>query len=237
MTKRVRYPFISFVVARSEPDHVIGCEDKLPWHIRSDLQRFRKITTGHAIIMGRKTFESIGRPLPKRVNIVLSREMSSNSDVSVLTRESESLFFASNLDAALFAADLFSILNGRDEIFVVGGEETYRAFFSRVQRVHLTEIYTNGQVQGDAFFRMKFSAREWKIRDEEDVVARDGDDFGSRYILFEHRERRYRYRRLREFYTDQLAKNEWIAHELATHSREIATYENSHQEEFDFAHS
>lgn len=71
-------PSISYVVARSVPGYVIGNENRLPWHLKTDLKRFKQITIGHPIIMGRKTHLSIGRPLPGRVNIVLSRKADKN---------------------------------------------------------------------------------------------------------------------------------------------------------------
>jgi dihydrofolate reductase len=220
-------------VARSDPGDVIGCDDKLPWHLKSDLQRFRKITTGHAVIMGRRTFQSIGRILPNRVNIVLSRELAANSEGDLLERKSESLFFASNTSSALFAGDLFSILQDKSEIFIIGGDEIYRTFEAQVQKVHLTSVFAD--VPGDAHFRMRFPRREWRTVSEEDFVAKDGDDFGSRYTVYEHRERRYRYRFLRNFYTERLARQSWIGEMLKMNSRKIDAYEHSHQEELDFA--
>ena len=150
MPTRVRYPSISYITARSDPGDVIGCDNKLPWHLKSDLRRFKELTTGHAVLMGRRTFEFIGRILPNRANIVLSREMSSNSDESILTQKDENLYFASNKDVALFAADLFSITHEKNNIFVIGGEYIYEAFSDQVDRVYLTTVFA--EVAGDSFF-------------------------------------------------------------------------------------
>lgn len=234
-TIRVRYPSISYIAARSDPGNVIGCDNRLPWHLKSDLRRFRELTTGHAVIMGRRTFESIGRILPNRTNIVLSRELTSNSDESILSQKDENLLFASNRDAALFAADLFSIVNEKNDIFVIGGQNIYEAFSEQFNRIHLTLVFA--EVQGDAYFNMKFSKDKWKMEFEEDLSASDSDQYNSRYIVHHRRKRYHRYRYLRSFYTEQFAKQEWVCEMLKKHERKIQEYENrnsEHQEEFDF---
>ncbi|MGI9464727.1 MAG: dihydrofolate reductase, partial [Aestuariivirgaceae bacterium] len=93
--KRVTMPSISFIVARSYPGNVIGCENELPWSLKTDLKNFRTITTGHVVVMGRKTLESIGKPLPNRTNVVLSREES---------KKSNGVYWAGNVEDALFIA-------------------------------------------------------------------------------------------------------------------------------------
>jgi len=228
---RVRYPSISYITARSYPGNVIGFQNKLPWHLRRDLRRFRDLTTGHAVIMGRKTFESIGKTLPNRINIVMSREISSNSGESLLIRESDGLIFASDGDAALFAADLYSIINEKSDIYIIGGENVYNHFEKLVNKVHLTLVFA--EVQGDAFFKMTFPKKEWKILCEEDFAKSDFDEFGSRYIVYERRERRNRYRFLREFYTDQLSKDRWVEQTLIKNEKNITKYQLSHQESFE----
>src|SRR5688572_22376301 len=95
-------PSATSVVARSWPDLVIGIENKLPWHLGTDLRHFRKRTEGHAVVMGRKTFESIGRPLPRRQNIVLSRTQ---------IPDQKGVQWAPNVETALLIADVFSICN------------------------------------------------------------------------------------------------------------------------------
>jgi len=232
VTARVRYPNISFITARSHPGNVIGVENRLPWRMRSDLRRFRETTTGHAVIMGRRTFESIGKILPNRVNIVMSRELSPNSNESILIQKDEGLLFASNRDSALFAADLYSIINDKADIFIIGGENVYTSFEPLVNKVHLTMIFAD--VKGDAFFNMQFPNKEWKTITEEDSSKSDFDQYPSRYILYERRERRYRYRFLRAFYTDQLSKQEWVGQILKKYSKRIDTYEDQHQSEFAF---
>lgn len=232
MPSQVRYPNISFITARSYPGDVIGRDNQLPWHLRSDLKRFKALTTGHAVIMGRKTFESIGKILPNRINIVMSRDLSANSEDSILVQQSESLIFASDQDSALFAADLFSIVNDKHDIFIIGGENVYSTFEKQVNIVHLTLVFAD--VKGDAYFRMRFPPKEWKIKEEIDYPKTDFDEYPSRYVIHERKERHYRYRYLRQFYTDKLSKVEWVSKLVRTHKEKIDSYEHQFQEELNF---
>ena len=128
---------LSLIVAMSE-NRVIGVENRLPWHIPEDLKRFRKITTGHPIIMGRKTYESIGKPLPNRTNIVITR----NRDY----RE-EGVVTCFSLKEAIEWA---SRAPGSDEVFVIGGGEIFKEALPIADRIYLTEV--NWPFDGDAFF-------------------------------------------------------------------------------------
>ncbi|MAQ14313.1 MAG: hypothetical protein CMN30_05910 [Sandaracinus sp.] len=111
----------------------------LPWHIPEDLKHFRRLTTGHAIVMGRKTFATIGRPLPKRLNIVLSRDPDFVAGPEVRV--------AGSLDDALAAARG----SGLDEpTMIIGGATVYAQALPRVTHLHLTEV--DRDVEGDAFF-------------------------------------------------------------------------------------
>lgn len=124
---------ISLIVAMAE-NRTIGKDNKLPWKLPADLQRFKKLTTGHAVIMGRKTFESIGRPLPQRQNIVISR----NPNFKAAGIE-----VASSLSKALEAAK-------GDEVFVIGGQQIYAEALALADRIYLTLIHE--EIDGDAFF-------------------------------------------------------------------------------------
>ena len=219
------------MIARSEPGGVIGCNNKLPWHLRSDLQRFRKITTNHAVIMGKNTFNSIGRALPNRTNIVLSRELRANNDGPIVV--GDQIFWAGGRDAALYLADLISISSGKESFFVIGGQEIYKLFFDSdlINRVYLTEVLAN--VRGDAFFRRGFPKRKWNIIEKTENLSCDGDEYDSRFIIYERRKRRNRERILSSFYTDALSKNKWIEEYLRTHGKKITGYEETHQAELD----
>ena len=127
-------PTISIIVAMAK-DRVIGKENDMPWHLPADLQHFRKMTSGKPIIMDRKTYESIGRPLPKRHNIIISR----NSDYEV-----EGCDVVSSLDAAL------EVAGDVEEIFIIGGGFLYDQTIDAADRLYLTFI--DLEVEGDTFF-------------------------------------------------------------------------------------
>jgi dihydrofolate reductase len=131
---------IVFVVARSE-NGVIGHDGKLPWHIPSDLQFFKRVTLGKPIIMGRKTYESIGKPLPRRLNIVVTRDANWRAEGTVT---------AGDLPSALAVAYEEAHRTGVDEIAVIGGGEIFRQAFVHADRVYLTEVHLD--VPGDAVF-------------------------------------------------------------------------------------
>ncbi len=127
-------PALAIIVAVAR-NGVIGNDNRLPWHLPEDLKRFRALTTGHAIIMGRRTWESIGRALPERQNIVVTRQpgyAAAGADV------------AGSLDAALAAVTL------PGPAFCIGGGELYREALPRATTLHVTEIHQS--VPGDASF-------------------------------------------------------------------------------------
>ncbi len=148
------YPAISMIVARSR-NHVIGRDNQMPWKISADLQFFKKVTMGHPVIMGRKTWESIGRPLPGRRNIVISR----NANLQLAGAE-----VVNSLDAALNA------LNEFPRVFVIGGEQLFTQAFAKADRLYITEIDIDVE-GGDTFFEVP-NASEWK--EVENTPASEG---------------------------------------------------------------
>jgi dihydrofolate reductase len=136
---------LSLVVAASEND-VIGRQGELPWRLSADLRRFKRLTMGHCLIMGRKTYESIGRALPGRVSIVLSRRGAGRGQRAA--GSVERLLHASSLDEALALAPTTDMR--QDEAFVIGGAEIYRLALPQADRVYFTRVHA--QVEGDAFF-------------------------------------------------------------------------------------
>lgn len=130
---------ICLVVAMAR-NRVIGAGGKLPWHLPEDLKAFRRITTGHPVVMGRKTFDSIGKPLPNRTNFVVTRDAGRVIDGCRVAR---------SLDEALAAASAPEI-PGREEICVIGGGEIYRQALERADRIYLTLV--DRDVEGDARF-------------------------------------------------------------------------------------
>ncbi len=124
---------MNIIVAVAE-NNVIGCHNKLIWHISEDLKRFKRLTTGHPIIMGRKTYDSIGRALPNRLNVVISR----NADLKI-----EGCEVVGSLDEAL------KLTEGQDP-FVIGGGEIYRQALPLATKLYLTKVYQSPE--GDTHF-------------------------------------------------------------------------------------
>ncbi len=122
------------IVAMAE-NGVIGRNNSLPWHLPDDLKRFKAITTGHPIVMGRKTFESIGRLLPKRTNVILTRRPDFVVEGAVVLREPE---------------EVQERFKNEDEVFIIGGAEIYGCFIDLADRLYLTKVHH--AVQGDVSF-------------------------------------------------------------------------------------
>ncbi|HUZ66232.1 MAG TPA: dihydrofolate reductase [Beijerinckiaceae bacterium] len=230
---KVAMPSISFIVARSAPGNVIGRDNHLPWRLSSDLKRFRQITMGHALIMGRKTFESIGNALPGRTNIVLTRTPPLTDRSEMSSSGETELCWATSPAEALLAADLFSISREQDEVIVIGGEQLFGAqeFAHWLNRIYLTEVLTS--IGGDARFDMQFPDKEWKLESELDIPASDKDEYGSRFKIFERRQRRYRAELLSSRLAEQSPKNEWLAEQVERNFPKIRSYEASNQSRLD----
>lgn len=154
---------VSLIVAVAH-NRVIGVNNTLPWHLPEDLKRFRALTTGHHIIMGRKTYESLGRLLPGRTTVIVTRNSSYHVD-GALT--------ASSLQAAIGLCQL------DDEVFVIGGAELYKDALKFSDKLYLTEI--DLQVEGDAFFP-EFQNTEWKETSREAHTSAQGLAFN--YITY-----------------------------------------------------
>ena len=137
-------PAISMIVARSR-NHVIGRDNQMPWKISADLQFFKRVTMGHPVVMGRKTWESIGRPLPGRRNLVVSR----NPQLQLTGAE-----VAGSLDEAL------DRLRESPRVFVIGGEQLFKQAFDKADRLYITEIDMDVD-GGDTFFEVPDKA-SWK---------------------------------------------------------------------------
>ena len=156
---------ISLIVAVSE-NGVIGRDGELPWRLSDDLKRFKAVTLGKPVVMGRKTWESIGRPLPGRQNIVVSR------------RPGLELDGADVVDSAAAAIDAAA---GVDEIMIIGGSEIYAMFLPHAERIYLTRVHA--EVQGDARFPELGS--DWRLVSDERHAADDNNDHDMSFRLFE----------------------------------------------------
>lgn len=141
---------LALIVAMSE-NRCIGVGNNLPWRLPADLQYFKRITSGKAIVMGRTTFDSLGRPLPNRTNIVVTRNPTWDGPIGIRLVHS--------LEAALALAEAVAVVNAQDEALIIGGAEIYAQTLSQVSRMYITEVET--QVDGDAFFP-EFNRSEWR---------------------------------------------------------------------------
>ncbi len=148
---------LAIIVACSR-NRVIGRDNGLPWHLPEDLKHFKAVTMGKPMIMGRKTFESIGRPLPGRTTLVVTRQPDWGAEGVVVCR---------NLDEALEVANKF-VPAEDPEIIVAGGEEIYRQCLPLADRIYLTRVET--EVEGDAFFP-ELDGNDWTVRSREDHVS------------------------------------------------------------------
>lgn len=133
---------IAIVVAISE-NNGIGKDNQLLWHLPADLKHFKEITTGHAIIMGRKTFDSIGKPLPNRRNIVVTR----NKDLKI-----------ENVEVVNQLGDAISLCTDEKDVFIIGGAEIYKQALSLCNQIYLTRVHEN--FEADVFFP-EINASEW----------------------------------------------------------------------------
>jgi dihydrofolate reductase len=219
---RVRMPSVAYLVARSYPDRFIGRDNQLPWHLGTDLRNFKRLTLNHAVIMGRKTYESIGRPLPRRVNIVLSRTE---------IEERPNLFWARDPETATYLADLHSIYLMQKQFFVIGGEHIFSIYRHLVSKVWLTEVY-GGRINGDAKFEDDFHRREWRYFREDDHPASEKDEYPFRISVLLRWKSIHRERLREEFVRRNPDIEEWLEDysELLRQESERETLEQSEEQ-------
>lgn len=134
-------PVLSLIAAVAD-NGCIGIDNKLPWYLPDDLKFFKAVTSGKPVIMGRSTFDSLGRPLPNRTNIVITRNAGYSAP--------EGVRVAPSLDAAIRVAEAVAHIAGNDEVVIIGGAQIYAEALPRIQRMYLTEVRKT--VAGDAFF-------------------------------------------------------------------------------------
>lgn len=165
---------LCLVVAMAK-NRVIGRENELPWRLPEDLARFQGITMGHPIIMGRKTFESIGRPLRGRTSIVVTRQ----PQWSV-----EGVIVVHSLDEAYDAAAKQARADGLQEIMLIGGAELFEQGMSHSDRIYLTEV--EAEVDGDTFFP-KITLSDWQVTTEDTWPADENNEFACSFKVLERR--------------------------------------------------
>lgn len=158
------------LIAAADENNVIGHGNTMPWRLPDELKHFRATTKGHPVIMGRKTYDSIGRPLPERLNIVVSR----NPDLRI-----EGCLVVSSLHDAIETARR----DGKDEVFVIGGQQIYEAALPVADRIYLTRIHTH-LLEGDAYFPA-IPFEEWKEVSRERHEADEKHAFPFSFTILE----------------------------------------------------
>jgi dihydrofolate reductase len=159
------------IIAAVANNHVIGADNKLLWHLPADLKHFKNLTIGHTMIMGRKTFESIGKPLPGRRTIVVTRK--ENYD-------------AKGCDVVHSLNEAFELAKENEEIFVVGGAEIYQQTIdlTQTQKLYITRVFA--LFEGDAFFP-NVDPRKWKLTERADHQANEKNPFNFTFLTYERR--------------------------------------------------
>jgi dihydrofolate reductase len=162
VTKRIS------IIAAVAANGVIGRSNGLPWHLAGDLKWFKGLTLGHHMIMGRRTFDSVGKPLPGRTTVVITRDASySVPGVVVVPTIEQAIEIASH----------------DDEPFICGGGEIYRQMLHRANRMYITQVHA--EVEGDTLFPEFDDVNEWKLVDREDFEADAKNDYAYSFLTYD----------------------------------------------------
>lgn len=161
---------VALIAAKAE-NGVIGSEGKLPWHLPADLKHFKALTTGHAIVMGRKTFESIGRLLPDRRTVILTRNPDYRQEGATVVHRCEEAV----------------ALGDREDIFVIGGAEIFSCALPHADRLYLTVVH--GTPEGDVLFP-QLDEDEWTLTEDEYHEANGKNEYAYSFQLWERRRAR-----------------------------------------------
>jgi dihydrofolate reductase len=162
---------VSSIVAVSK-NRVIGKENGMPWHLPKDMRYFKRKTLDHHVVMGRKNFEAMGNPLPKRTNIILTRDPYYISSSSLVAHSIE--------EALSIAFD-----NGEKEVFIIGGGEIYKQSMEYWDRLYITEIHE--EVEGDVYFTDPDYSK-WKLVSEEHHEKDENNPFDFTFKVYERKE-------------------------------------------------
>ncbi len=158
---------LSIIVAVAK-NNVIGKDNKLIWHLPEDLKRFKRLTTGHTIIMGRKTFESLGRVLPNRKHVVLCND----AELSIEDENVEVLDDISKLD---------KYETSEDENFIIGGASIYKLLLPKANKLYITKI--NQEFEGDVYFP-DIDENEWQVVEREKGVKDEKNPYDYEYVTY-----------------------------------------------------
>lgn len=152
------------LIAAVSTNGVIGVDNKLPWHIPADLRYFKKMTTNHTIVMGRKTFESIGKPLPSRTNIVLTKDTTFRHDGVLVTHDFNTIF------------DL------PGEVFIIGGESLYSLYLPHAHKLYITRVHSI--VKGDTYF--PYLPNHFDLKSYNYMKSDDENNYDITFCVYEN---------------------------------------------------
>lgn len=163
---------IALIWAMAE-NHVIGRNNQLPWYLPGDLQYFKRVTSGKPVIMGRKTYDSIGKPLPNRTNIIVTRDTAF---------QAEGCQVVHSLEEAIVLAEAQVAVSGGDEVIVMGGAEIYAQALPKADRLYVTLVHA--EVAGDAYFpAIDFAA--WQQIAREDYRAEGPNPYDYSFVVYD----------------------------------------------------
>lgn len=154
-------------------NRTIGRNNALPWYLPEDLKYFKRVTLGKPVIMGRKTWESIGRALPGRTNIVISRDAGF---------QAEGVRVVQSLEQALALAEKISLIDGAEEAVVIGGAQIYALALPHADRLYLTQVHAD--VEGDAHFP-PLDLAPWHVVGREDFAAQGSNPYDYSFLILE----------------------------------------------------
>jgi dihydrofolate reductase len=160
---------ISLIAALST-NNVIGRDNAIPWRLSTDLKRFKALTMGHHLIMGRKTWASVGRPLPGRISVVVTRDPQFEAEGAIVVHSLE--------DALRVAAQ-----GGEREAFIAGGAEIYGQSLHTAHRMYLTRVHA--EVEGDTFFPEFDDVTEWQLTDAEHFEADEKNEYPFSFLTYD----------------------------------------------------
>jgi dihydrofolate reductase len=163
----------ALIVAMSQ-NRVIGRNNQLPWYLPGDLKYFKQATMGKPIIMGRKTWDSIGRPLPGRMNVIISR--------NTQWRAPDGTVAAASLSEAMNKASAHAELEGSEEVMIIGGGQIYAEALPVVDRMYITKVHAD--IDGDAFFP-EVNWEEWKEIGREDFSASGNNPYDYSFVIYQ----------------------------------------------------
>ncbi len=159
---------LSIIVAKAK-NNIIGKNNELVWHLPEDLKHFKELTTGHTIIMGRKTYESLGKPLPNRKHIIFSQ----NPDFKV---------HEENVQVVHSLLEIQDLIEGKEEAFVIGGAMIYNFLMPYVKKMYVTEI--KQEFNGDAFFPI-INSEEWKETSRTTGIKNEENNLDYDFVTYE----------------------------------------------------